>query len=216
MNLPYKIGNRVRITSEFGYRTDPISGEAGAFHGGLDLVGVDSKNLYSPVGGVVLVSQMVTDKANRTWEWGNYVCISGDDGNLYYLCHMARRAVNVGERVEAGELIGIEGSTGYSTGSHCHFEVRDKNNKQINPAELLGIPNVAGEVITVNEKVITDNTETSDSIPAEWSREAVKWATKNGVLQGNEKGDLMLRSTATREQIVTMLHRLYTQIKKEY
>jgi hypothetical protein len=129
---------------------------------------------------------------------------------------MARRAVNVGERVEAGELVGIEGSTGYSTGSHCHFEVRDKNNKQLNPAELLGIPNVAGEVIAVNAKVITDNTETSDSIPAEWSREAVKWATKNGILNGNEKGELMLRSTATREQIVTMLHRLYTQIKKEY
>lgn len=216
MNIPYKAGSRVRITSSFGYRTDPISGEEGTFHGGLDLVGLDSKNLYAPVGGVVLVSQMVTDKANRTWEWGNYICISGDDGNLYYLCHMARRSVNVGERVEEGELIGIEGSTGYSTGSHCHFEVRDKNNKQLNPAELLGIPNVAGEVITVNENVITDNGSVGDSTPAEWSREAVKWATKNGILQGNENGDLMLRQTATREQIVTMLHRLYTQIKNEF
>jgi len=216
MTLPYKPGRLVKITSAFGYRTDPVSGQESSFHGGIDLVGVDSKNLYSPVSGVVLVSQMVTDKSNLTWQWGNYVCIGGDDGNLYYLCHMASRAVDANERVEEGDIIGIEGSTGYSTGSHCHFEVRDKNNKQLNPAELLGIPNVAGEVITVNAKVITDNTETSDSIPAEWSREAVKWATKNGILQGNEKGDLMLRSTATREQIVTMLHRLYTQIKKEY
>ena len=216
MNLPYRLGERVRVTSAYGYRTDPITGENGAFHGGIDLVGQGSKLLCSPIGGVVLVSQMITDKTNRTWEWGNYVCISGDDGNLYYLCHMASRTVAVGQRIEEGDSIGVEGSTGYSTGSHCHFEVRDKNNKQLNPAVLLGIPNVAGEVITVNAKVITDNAETSDSIPAEWSAEAVKWARENGILKGDENGDLMLRKNATREQIVTMLHRLYTQIKKEY
>ena len=216
MNLPYRLGERVRVTSAYGYRTDPITGENGAFHGGIDLVGQGSKLLCSPIGGVVLVSQMITDKTNRTWEWGNYVCISGDDGNLYYLCHMASSTVAVGQRIEEGDSIGVEGSTGYSTGSHCHFEVRDKNNKQLNPAVLLGIPNVAGEVITVNAKVITDNAETSDSIPAEWSAEAVKWARENGILKGDENGDLMLRKNATREQIVTMLHRLYTQIKKEY
>lgn len=213
MTLPYKPGSLVKITSAFGYRTDPVSGQESSFHGGIDLVGVDSKNLYSPVSGVVLVSQMVTDKSNLTWQWGNYVCIGGDDGNLYYLCHMASRAVDANERVEEGDIIGIEGSTGYSTGSHCHFEVRDMSNKQLNPADLLGIPNIAGTEITVER---TTTVEQTDSIPAEWSREAVEWATKNGILQGNEKGDLMLRSTATREQIVTMLHRLYTQIKKEY
>ena len=214
MNLPYKIGSRVRITSEFGYRTDPVSGRESSFHGGLDLVGVGSKDICAPIGGVVLVSQMVEDKRNLTWQWGNYVCISGDDGNLYYLCHMASRAAEVNERVEEGDIVGVEGSTGYSTDSHCHLEVRDKNNKQLNPADLLGIPNTAGEEITVGVSLEVKLDET-DSIPAEWSREAIEWATEKGILRGNEKGDLMLRTNATREQIATMLHRLYGIIKNE-
>lgn len=214
MNLPYRLGERVRVSSAYGYRTDPITGENGAWHGGLDLAGQGSKLLCSPIGGVVLVSQIITDKTNRTWEWGNYVCISGDDGNLYYLCHMARRSAVAGERVEEGEIIGVEGSTGYSTGSHCHFEVRDKNNKQINPAELLDIPNIAGSEVTVTSREETQ-AATGDSIPTEWSREAVKWATKNGIMQGNEHGDLMLRKNVTREQLVVMLYRLYNKIKSE-
>ena len=208
MRLPYKAKNRVRITSAFGYRTDPISGETGTFHGGLDLVGLDSKNIVAPIGGVVLVSQIVTDKTDRTWEWGNYICISGDDGNLYYLGHLSRRSVSAGKRVEEGELIGIEGSTGYSTGSHCHLEIRDKANNVINPAELLGIPNIPDTIITINNKKLD-----LDNEPNEWSKEAVEWAVNNGLLKGDENGDLMLRKTATREQIVTMLHRLYKMIE---
>ncbi len=214
MRLPYKVGNQVRVTSPFGSRTDPITGIANSFHGGLDLVGISDKVICAPIGGVVLVSQIVTDKTNRTWEWGNYICISGDDGNLYYLCHLARRSVVAGERVEAGEMIGIEGSTGYSTGSHCHLEIRDKYNKQINPAEIIGIDNTAGVTWIVNPESKDSETE-NDSIPSEWSREAVKWATKNGILNGDENGDLMLRANATREQIVVMLHRLYKLIKNE-
>lgn len=210
MRLPYETDNRVRITSAFGNRTDPISGATGTFHSGLDLVGLDNKHIVAPIGGVVLVSQIVTDKTDRTWEWGNYICISGDDGNLYYLCHMSRRSVSAGKRVEEGELIGIEGSTGYSTGSHCHLEIRDKANNVINPAELLGIPNIPDTIITVNNKKLD-----LDNEPNEWSKEAVEWAVNNGLLKGDENGDLMLRKTATREQIVTMLHRLYKLIKSE-
>ncbi len=208
----------VRITSAYGYRTDPISGAAGSWHGGLDLVGQGSKILCSPIGGVVLVSQMVTDKSNRTWEWGNYVCISGDDGNLYYLCHMASRAVVAGQRVEEGDTIGVEGSTGYSTGSHCHFEVRDPVSKQIDPTPLLGIENRAGTVWTVPNHIKEKEEESMaelDNKPAEWSEEAIAWAVENGILKGDEKGDLMLRKNATREQIAVMLHRLYEKIKSE-
>ncbi|MBP3378434.1 MAG: peptidoglycan DD-metalloendopeptidase family protein [Clostridia bacterium] len=215
MNLPYRFGERVRVTSAYGYRTDPITGENGAFHGGIDLVGQGSKLLCSPIGGVVLVSQMITDKTNRTWEWGNYVCISGDDGNLYYLCHMASRTVTVGQRIEAGDSIGVEGSTGYSTGSHCHLEIRDKNNKTLNPADILGIENEAGTVWVVGSAEEEESTPVGDSVPADWSAEAVKWARDNGILKGDENGDLMLRNNATREQIAVMLHRVYELIKSE-
>lgn len=213
MTLPYKAKNRVRITSAFGNRTDPISGAVNTFHGGLDLVGLDNKTICSPVNGTCVVSQIVTDKNNRTWEWGNYIVVEGEDGLMYYMCHLAERRVSVGKKVKAGDEIGVEGSTGYSTGSHCHFEVRNSLGTQINPVAVceFEIENVAGTEWTVPETKKAD----LDNEPNEWSREAVEWAVGSGLLKGDEKGDLMLRKTATREQIVTMLHRLYKLIKSE-
>lgn len=59
------------------------------------------------------------------------------------MCHMAERKVEVGQAVKAGDIIGIEGNTGYSFGSHCHFEVR-KNGVSVDPTPYLGIANGAG------------------------------------------------------------------------
>ncbi|MBO5128303.1 MAG: M23 family metallopeptidase [Clostridia bacterium] len=112
-------------------------------HKGIDVVGITDKHVCAVVGGRVVTSKIVTDKSNRTWEWGNFVCILGDDGRMYYYCHLSKRLVSVGRRVEAGQHIGIEGNTGYSFGSHCHFEVRE-NGVSIDPAPFLGIPNKAG------------------------------------------------------------------------
>ena len=109
----------------------------------IDVVGITDKHVCAVVGGRVVTSKIVTDKSNRTWEWGNFVCILGDDGRMYYYCHLSKRLVSVGRRVEAGQHIGIEGNTGYSFGSHCHFEVRE-NGVSIDPAPFLGIPNKAG------------------------------------------------------------------------
>lgn len=212
-HLPYAPGNRVKITSPYGQRIDPITGAVNTWHGGVDIVGLDDKTLTSPVSGVVLVSQIVTDKSNRTSEWGNYICIRGEDTNLYYLCHMESRAVFANQFVEAGDFIGFEGSTGYSTGSHCHLEVRDSSGKQIDPTPLFGIKNEAGMIYTIPDE--DDEEETMDNKTHSWSEEAVKWALENGIMQGNEKGDLMLRKNATREQIAAMLHRLYKLLQGE-
>lgn len=206
MKLPYKSGNRVQITSAFGYRTNPINNTTGEFHSGLDLVGLDDKTVCAPVDGVVAVSQIVTDKTNRTWEWGNYIAIAGDDGLIYYMCHLSERLVKDGQKVKAGDVIGIEGSTGYSTGSHCHFEVRGNNGIKINPAERLGIDNVSGTVITIEEE---KPAKELDNIPADWAKEAVEWAVDTGILKGDENGDLMLRGNVTREQMIVFLHRFF-------
>ena len=61
----------MRVTSPYGRRLDPITGEVSR-HGGIDLVGVDGR-IVAVMGGVVAVSQMVVDRNDRTWEWGNYV-----------------------------------------------------------------------------------------------------------------------------------------------
>lgn len=132
-----------KVTSPFGNR---LLNGAWDNHKGIDLVGVSDKQIHTVCGGVVGASTML-DRATdttRTWEWGNYVRIDGDDGYKYYYCHMSKRLVNAGQRVKAGDIIGIEGNTGYSFGSHCHFEVRDAFGKSVNPAPFLGINNAIG------------------------------------------------------------------------
>ena len=131
---------KFKVTSPFGQRV--LNGVPDD-HRGIDVVGLTDKHVCAAVGGRVVSSMIVTDKSDRTWEWGNFVCILGDDGRMYYYCHLSKRLVSVGRRVEAGQHIGIEGNTGYSFGSHCHFEVRE-NGVNIDPAPFLGIPNKAG------------------------------------------------------------------------
>lgn len=132
----------VKLTSPYGSRT--LDGKTD-FHAGYDLVGIGSHTVVAAVGGTVAVSRIVTDKSNLTWQWGNYVCVRGDDGRQYYYCHLASRAVEKGARVKVGDKIGVMGSTGYSFGAHLHFEVREKDGKTtVNPETVLGIPNRVG------------------------------------------------------------------------
>lgn len=146
MRLPYKTGI-VTVTSKYGMRW--LNGGLNN-HKGIDLVGTD-KTIVSPVDGVVGSSAIITDKNDRTWEWGNFVRIDTSDGLMIFLCHMSERLVTVGTKVKAGDPIGIEGSTGYSTGSHCHFEVR-KDGVAVDPCPYLGIKNAAGSY-PVNAKM---------------------------------------------------------------
>lgn len=132
---------KFKVTSPFGQR---ILNGVKNNHKGIDVVGLHNKQVCAVMGGVVLVSQIITDKSNRTWEWGNYICILGDDGNQYYYCHLQARFVNKGQRVNAGDHIGVEGNTGYSFGSHCHFEVRNSSGVSINPAPFLNAENKVG------------------------------------------------------------------------
>lgn len=139
MLLPYK--GEVRVSSPFGWRT--LSGKR-VYHKGIDLVGTD-KTVRAVVGGVVGQSIIITDPTSRTSEWGNYVRIDGEDGRLYYYCHLAQRLVSRGDKVSIGDALGVEGSTGKSTGSHLHFEVRE-NGKSIDPTAIIGIKNIVGAV----------------------------------------------------------------------
>lgn len=139
MNLPYQSG-KVTLTSHFGWRT--LNGQRD-YHKGVDLSGTD-KTLVAPCDGVIGSSTIITDKSNLTWQWGNYIRIDTPDGLKIFMCHMAARKVKVGQKVKAGDVVGIEGNTGYSFGSHCHFEVR-KNGESVDPTPYLGIPNEWGQ-----------------------------------------------------------------------
>ena len=138
--MPFEEGD-VRLTSPYGKRT--LNG-AEEFHSGVDLVGCVTDQVVAAAPGRVAVSAMVTDRSNRSWEWGNYVRVDGDDGRRYYYCHLASRAVTVGQRVRAGDHIGRMGETGRCFGRHLHFEVRGADQKPLNAAYLLGVTNRAG------------------------------------------------------------------------
>ena len=151
MILPYK--GEVRVSSPFGWRT---FGGKREHHKGIDLVGTD-KTVRAVVGGVVGQSIIITDPKNRTSEWGNYVRVDGEDGRLYYYCHLSKRLVDRGDKVSVGDALGVEGSTGKSTGSHLHLEVRE-NGKSIDPTPILGIKNVVGAVREAKKQERTNYT----------------------------------------------------------
>lgn len=208
MKLPYNHDTPVKLVSTYGLREDPITHEPGVFHGGVDLVGNGDKTICAVVGGTILQSRRVYDAGNPTSEWGNYISILGDDGRVHYYCHLSERWVSVGDRIEAGQPIGVEGSTGRSTGSHLHYEVRvSVTGDTVDPTKILGILNEKGVYTVNNEEVKKD--ERTDSEPQEWSREAVEWAVANGIIFGDGQGNLMLREPCTREQVLVFLYRMY-------
>lgn len=189
--------SKFTITSPYGNRLDPITGNPG-WHGGVDLVSADT-NVRSVMSGFVLISRIVIDHSNDTWEWGNYISIAGDDGKVVYYCHLLRRDVQQGARVDAGQVIGIEGATGRVTGRHLHFEVRDWSGKQLDPCSYLGIANEAGYVWTPEAPHLKQ--------AHTWSRDAVDWCVSRGILKGRGDGDYALGEPLTREEMCVMLYR---------
>ena len=208
MRLPYNPGTPVRLVSTYGRREDPITHEKGVPHWAFDLVSDGDKTICAVVGGTVLQSRMVTDQSNPTSEWGNYISVFGNDGRVHFYCHLSERWVSAGEYVAAGQAIGMEGSTGRSTGSHLHYEVRvSVAGATVNPEEILGIPNEkGGYIVNIEEVKIGKRT---DSEPQEWAKEAVEWAVTNGIIYGDGDGNLMLRETCTREQVLVFVYRMF-------
>lgn len=153
--LPYN--GKVKLESKYGYRT--LNGVYG-WHAGVDLVGIDSKTILAPCDGKIVSSLIITDKNNKTWEWGNYVRLDRADGLKIFMCHMSKRLVTAGQTVKRGDPIGIEGNTGYSFGSHCHFEVR-KGSSSVDPTPYLGIKNEAGTY--KNEEMTIDVSKTDNT-----------------------------------------------------
>ena len=113
------------ITSTVGGRTSP-GGIGSTNHKGTDIgrVGYTS-SVYAAKAGTVIISQ-------KSSSYGNYVVISHGSGNTTLYAHLSSRKVSVGDVVQQGQVIGITGSTGHSTGPHLHFEITE-NGVRINP-----------------------------------------------------------------------------------
>jgi murein DD-endopeptidase MepM/ murein hydrolase activator NlpD len=111
-----------RISSKFGPRW-------GRQHKGLDIANSVGTPIYAAEAGKVIASY-------RSASYGNIVKISHSNGMVTYYAHMSSRVAKEGQTVKRGQLIGYMGSTGRSTGSHLHFEVRI-NGVALNPLKYL-------------------------------------------------------------------------------
>ncbi len=114
-----------RIASGFGYRVDPIY-KTVKLHAGLDFAAPLGTPIYATANGTVTVA------GNTGNGYGNHVVINHGYGYETLYGHMSRIKVHSGQPVKRGEVIGWVGSTGKSTGPHCHYEVH-KNGQKIDP-----------------------------------------------------------------------------------
>ena len=114
-----------RIASGFGYRIDPVY-KTVKLHPGLDFAAPAGTPIYATANGTVEFA------GNRGDGYGNNVIINHGYGYKTLFGHMFRIKARAGQRVNRGEVIGWVGSTGKSTGPHCHYEVI-KNGNKIDP-----------------------------------------------------------------------------------
>lgn len=127
--LPTIWAHMGKINNEYGYRRNPFGGGGYEFHGGLDIGGERGDIVFAPANGVVA-------KAGWQGGYGNLIEIDHGNGLRTRYGHLSRIDVRDGDPIQRGQLIGLVGSTGRSTGPHLHFEVR-LNDKPINPRRFL-------------------------------------------------------------------------------
>ena len=116
------------LTSSFGERLDPFSGE-GAFHRGVDIAAVLGTPILAPADGLV-------ESADDESGYGKCVMLDHGRGVTTVFGHMSAFAVTAGQRVHRGDTIGYVGLSGRSTGAHVHYEVRI-NGTPVNPYSYL-------------------------------------------------------------------------------
>jgi murein DD-endopeptidase MepM/ murein hydrolase activator NlpD len=114
-----------RIASGFGYRIDPIY-KTIKMHAGLDFTAPQGTPIYATANGVVKSAGF------SEGGYGNHVVINHGYGYETLYGHMVRVKARNGQKVERGDIIGYVGSTGKSTGPHCHYEVH-KNGQKLDP-----------------------------------------------------------------------------------
>lgn len=163
-----------RVTSGYGYRIHPITGEYG-WHSGIDLAKEHRHPIPAWVGGKV-----------RHAGWGNtgtgiggygyVVAIEDRQGHLHLYCHLDSVDVLAEAQVAAGQIIGRQGSTGISTASHLHYEIRTETSPSLgwktdtDPGEYL-------DVMLAGEKE-----EEIDTAPAEWKISSLDYLVEQGLL----------------------------------
>lgn len=131
------------ITDHFGERVDPLTGEKGTQHSGLDLAADNGTDVVAAMSGTVTaINTTCTHNFGKTEScgcgqgYGNYIKIKHQNGTSTVYAHLSSVEVQVGDFVDTAEKIGSVGSTGKSTGFHLHFEIIE-NGKKIDPEPFI-------------------------------------------------------------------------------
>ncbi|MFT5701554.1 MAG: murein DD-endopeptidase MepM/ murein hydrolase activator NlpD [Desulforhopalus sp.] len=118
------------ITSRYGKRKDPMNSKS-AFHTGIDFRGKRGEKIRATGDGVV-------KKAFKNGGYGNYVMIDHGNGYTTSFSHMQKYLVRRGDQIKRGQVIGLVGNTGRSTGPHLHYEVA-LDGRTVNPYNFMKI-----------------------------------------------------------------------------
>ena len=118
------------VSSPYGYRIHPIYGTK-KLHAGMDIAAPSGSTIVAADSGTVILASY-----GYNGGYGNYVIISHGNGYTTRYAHCSSLSVSVGQQVSKGQKIASVGSTGASTGPHCHFEIRI-NGSTVNPANYV-------------------------------------------------------------------------------
>ena len=127
--IPSQWAHLGKINNEFGFRRNPFGGRAYEFHGGMDIDGERGDMVIAPATGVV-------SEAGWKGGYGNMIEIDHGNGLKTRYGHLSKIEVEGGQQISRGQMIGLVGSTGRSTGPHLHYELR-VNDRPINPRFFL-------------------------------------------------------------------------------
>ena len=115
-----------KITSMYGYRADPFTGEK-KFHTAIDIADIEGTPLLAVFDGVITYTE------HSDYGYGNYVELTDKEGNMARYAHASSINSRVGQEVKKGDEIAKMGTTGNSTGSHLHFELYLADGTRVNP-----------------------------------------------------------------------------------
>lgn len=199
MQLPFR--GTCKITTLYGKKGNWACG----WHTGVDLVAMEEKSVYAIAEGVV-------EYVGHAGSYGNHVRVKHHNGAISLYAHLASIKVQKWQTVLPGTILGIEGSTGNSSGNHLHLEVHKgaycyplKGSKPedckwlLNPCEVLGIKQKLGLVEREGRDMIYY--ETLQEVP-QWGQATITKLVEKKYLQGVGEGGLHLSEDMLRTLVI--------------
>ena len=180
-----------RVTSPFGPRIHPIH-RTERFHTGIDLVKQHQTPIHTVAGGRVIYARF-GQRGTGYGGFGNVVAVKDANGYIHIYAHLDQILVELDDFFAIGHVIGTQGNTGQSTGSHLHYEVRRGGwGTHVDPIVYLERYYEEAGILDTDDH---------------WAWEAIKWVQEAGLMSGYPDGNFYPDEPVTRAQLAVILHR---------